>query len=162
MLAQHFSNLDLKFLYRLMKRAWHHLFTSVTTVSLTQTTQRGAAGWLMNWKQNWKKAVVFFSGGNEETHEKLGPDNASEWYSKLVPTKRNSESVYFRTIILWWPTLLVSKVLKRQKKLVTCKAGVLRRKEGDLNWHHTYRHVHTFLIHSPCWIISLSYCVVTS
>jgi len=31
----------------------------------------------MNWKQNWKKAVVFFfSGGNDEKHEKLGPDNA--------------------------------------------------------------------------------------
>jgi len=32
----------------------------------------------MNWKQNWKKAVVFFPGGNEKNHGKLGPDNASE------------------------------------------------------------------------------------
>jgi hypothetical protein len=32
----------------------------------------------MKWKQNWKKAVVFLSGGFEENHEKLVPDNAPE------------------------------------------------------------------------------------
>jgi hypothetical protein len=36
---------------------------------------------------------MFFLGGNEEKHEKLGTENAPELYSKLVPTKRNSESV---------------------------------------------------------------------
>ena len=79
-------------------RFWHFLFTSVTTVSQTQSTQRRAAGWLMNWKR-----VMFFSAGNEKNHEKLSTDNAPIRYLKLVPTKRNSEIVSFRAIVLGGP-----------------------------------------------------------
>jgi hypothetical protein len=110
--------------------------------SLTQSTQRRAAGWLMKWKHKRNRGVVF-SGGNEENHEKLGTDKAPIWYSKLVPTKRNSEIVPFRAIVLGGPHFfffLTSWNFRKYWSRVRQMSCIARRVTLT---YITYTHLHT-------------------
>jgi hypothetical protein len=44
----------------------------LTTLSVAQTVQRRMMGWLVNneWERMWQEAVVGFTRGTEENHEK--------------------------------------------------------------------------------------------